>query len=61
VIRDTRPGSKTVIPWLLKLLERRAREVVAMALANKMARIVGEADESSERSDFDQSACQMRA
>jgi transposase len=40
VIRHARPGSKTASPWLLKLLERRPRKVVAVALANKMARIV---------------------
>jgi transposase len=40
VIRHAKPGSKTASPWLLKLLERRPRKVVAVALANKMARIV---------------------
>jgi transposase len=40
VIRHAKPGSKTASPWLLKLLERRPRKVAAVALANKMARIV---------------------
>jgi transposase len=40
VIRHTKPGSETASSWLLKLLERRPRKVVAVALANKMARIV---------------------
>jgi transposase len=40
VIRHARPGSKTASPWLLHLLERRPRKVAAVALANKMARIV---------------------
>jgi len=40
VIRHARPGRKTASPWLLHLLERRPRKVVAVALANKMARIV---------------------
>ena len=38
VIRHAKPGSKTASPWLLQLLERRPREVAAVALANKMAR-----------------------
>jgi transposase len=29
-----------VSPWLLKLLERKPRKVPAVALANKMARII---------------------
>jgi transposase len=40
VIRHAKPGSKTASPWLLQLLERRPRKVAAVALANKMARIV---------------------
>ena len=40
VIRHARPGSKTASGWLLKLLERRPRKLVAVALANKMARVV---------------------
>lgn len=34
-----RPGSKTASPWLLALLQRRPRKLVAVALANKIARI----------------------
>lgn len=40
VIRHARPGSKTASPWLLQLLERKPRKLVAVALANKMARIL---------------------
>ncbi len=40
VIRHAKPGSKTATPWLLPLLERRPRKLAAVALANKMARIV---------------------
>ena len=40
VIRHAKPGSKSASPWLLKLLERRPRKLAAVALANKMARIV---------------------
>jgi len=40
VIRHAKPGSKTASPWLLQLLERRPRKVAAVALANKMARIL---------------------
>lgn len=40
VISAAKPGSKTTSAWLLKLLERRPRKVAAVALANKMARIV---------------------
>ena len=40
VIRHAKPGSKTASPWLLKLLERRPRKLAAVALANKVARIV---------------------
>ncbi|MBV9720275.1 MAG: IS110 family transposase [Candidatus Eremiobacteraeota bacterium] len=40
VIRHARPGSKTASPWLLALLERRPRKLAAVALANKMARIL---------------------
>ncbi len=35
----TRPGNKLATDWLLKLLQRRPRKLVAVALANKMARI----------------------
>ena len=38
--RYAKPGSKTASPWLLQLLERRPRKVAAVALANKMARIL---------------------
>ena len=38
VIRFARPGKASA--WLLSLLERRPRKVVAVALANKMARVV---------------------
>ena len=40
VIRYAKPGSKTASAWLLALLERKPRKLAAMALANKMARIV---------------------
>jgi transposase len=38
VIRTAKPGKAT--PWLLALLARRPRKLAAVALANKMARIV---------------------
>ena len=37
VIRHAKPGKSS--PWLLSLLARKPRKVVAVALANKMARI----------------------
>jgi transposase len=40
VIRHAKPGRPGVSPWLLKLLERKPRKLAAVALANKMARIV---------------------
>jgi transposase len=40
VIRYAKPGSKSSTAWLLQLLERRPRKVAAVALANKMARII---------------------
>ncbi len=40
VIRYAKPGSKSATAWLLQLLERRPRKVTAIALANKMARII---------------------
>ncbi len=40
VVRHARPGSKTASPWLLQLLERRPRKLAAVALANKMARVL---------------------
>jgi transposase len=39
VIRYARPGSRSASRWLLQLLERKPRKLVAVALANKMARI----------------------
>lgn len=40
VIRHARPGRPGVSAWLLQLLTRRPRKLVAVALANKMARIL---------------------
>ena len=40
VIRYAKPGSKSASAWLLQLLERKPRKLAAVALANKMARIV---------------------
>jgi transposase len=40
VIRHAKPGSKSASAWLLQLLERKPRKVAAVALANKIARIV---------------------
>ena len=40
VIRYAKPGSKTASAWLLALLERKPRKLAAVALANKMARVV---------------------
>lgn len=40
VIKVARPGSRHATPWLTGLLGRRPRMVAAVALANKMARIV---------------------
>ena len=40
VIRHAKPGSPNASPWLLKLLERKPRKLAAVALANKMARII---------------------
>ena len=40
VVRHARPGSRSASPWLLQLLERRPRKLAAVALANKMARVV---------------------
>lgn len=40
VIRHARPGSKSASAWLLRLLERRPRKLAAVALANKIARVV---------------------
>jgi len=35
----TRPGNKLASEWLLKLLQHKPRKLVAVALANKMARM----------------------
>jgi transposase len=40
VIRFAKPGSKSATAWLLQLLERKPRKLTAVALANKMARII---------------------
>jgi transposase len=40
VIRHAKPGRPTTSVWLLELLKRRPRKLAAVALANKMARIV---------------------
>jgi transposase len=40
VIRFAKPGSKSASAWLLAWLERKPRKLAAVALANKMARIV---------------------
>jgi transposase len=40
VIRHVKPGSRNASAWLSSLLERRPRKVAAVALANKMARVV---------------------
>ena len=40
VIRYAKPGSKSASAWLLALLERKPRKLAAVALANKMARII---------------------
>jgi transposase len=40
VIRHVKPGSRNASAWLMSLLERRPRKVAAVALANKMARVV---------------------
>ena len=39
-IRVAKPGSKSASGWLLQLLERKPRKLAAVALANKMARII---------------------
>jgi transposase len=39
-IRHARPGGRNASPWLMALLERKPRKLAAIALANKMARIV---------------------
>ena len=40
VVRYAKPGSKSASTWLLQLLERRPRKIAAIALANKIARII---------------------
>lgn len=40
VVKVAKPGHKNASAWLLGLLARKPRKVVAVALANKMARIV---------------------
>lgn len=40
VVQYAKPGSKSASTWLLALLERKPRKLAAVALANKMARIV---------------------
>ena len=40
VLRFAKPGAKSASAWLLQLLERRPRKVAAVALANKIARVV---------------------
>jgi hypothetical protein len=40
VIRFAKPGSTSASAWVLHLLERKPRKLVAVALANKMARII---------------------
>jgi transposase len=40
VISSTRATSRSASAWLLKLLERRPRKVAAVALANKIARVI---------------------
>lgn len=40
VIRFAKPGSRSASGWLLQLLARKPRKLAAVALANKMARII---------------------
>jgi len=40
VVQHAKPGRPGASAWLLKLLERKPRKLAAVALANKMARIV---------------------
>jgi transposase len=40
VIRVAKPGRPSASGWLLQLLERKPRKLAAVALANKMARII---------------------
>jgi len=40
VIRHARPGRRSASAWLIELLKRKPRKLAAVALANKMARII---------------------
>jgi len=40
VIQHVRPGRPTASAWLIELLKRKPRKLAAVALANKMARII---------------------
>jgi transposase len=40
VVQHTKPGRPGASAWLQKLLERKPRKVAAVALANKMARVI---------------------
>lgn len=40
VIRHAKPGKRSGSPWLLALLARKPRKLAAVALANKIARVV---------------------
>jgi transposase len=40
VIGYAKPGSRSASGWLLQLLERKPRKLAAVALANKMSRII---------------------
>jgi transposase len=40
VVRTVKPSSRHASAWLLALLQRRPRKLAAVALANKMARVV---------------------
>ena len=40
VVRLTKPDYRHANTWLLALLQRRPRKLAAVALANKMARVV---------------------
>ena len=40
VIRVAKAGRQSASDWLLQLLERKPRKLAAVALANKMARII---------------------
>lgn len=40
VIRVARPGRRSASPWLLRLQQRKPRKLAAVALANKMCRVL---------------------